>query len=960
MSKIIKIPFNKGFNSQEDAMVVGEQPTKIENGHNLKYGVWTKRVPFSNATDISGKLFLDAEYYISPSDGTVYWIIYDKTSRKIYRLASNWGSPTELSAVAISPDRIEIKNWGTQMRFANGLANDPSIYQYIDRDFFHNGTDYFHSPTGAFHYDTKAYPEKPATWEYLPDTAGIAGTVEAGGTLTASRDYYYKIVPVFDGNQEAAFTDAKFGPLTTTSDNKSCKIKLKVAVNGTNWNPRITHCKIYRADTASAVPDSSEYSLIKTIDFTANAPSWINRSDGYTGRKIFANSLAADYSSFPATGRWNDDGNVYPNGSSTLGTRGTFTKASNNKFLFLGEDRAAADKWGDSGNTYFWSGTDTGVTSSTFAVTGGSNNRVVTLTKQAGFDNLRIRMESDVNYNHFGSGSAAHTFQISVFILRDVDSNGSYETTLYSNNPLGTYTYTGAGTGSTSLSGNDTIDVSALNDGESFQVKFAISASNDNPPCTSTISCDYQMAQFYAGSNTSIYSHQSMFAVNSSGVSDSTAIGNVVKVGGTSYTVTHNQGDIFRVSGNAGWYTGGSASSSGVTLSGMDVIYDRTAEDGDLSANETNLIFTDVGEVEGSYHPFAGTSSLNTKFIHSTSSNGRQFVGNVRLTSDTGETEDHGDMVLFSELNKPDVIPISNFIKLNDLQGGDIYGMSGLYSDVVIFAERGIFRLNIPQSDPTSWSLVESEKNIGCTQPYSICEYRGGVFFAGTDNIYYIDPNFRFIPISQNWKTTYQANLASTDYDDQTTIKVDQENQRLIVKAGTEGTRLRMLDLRVFPEENLWYEYKGTETLKHLTVLNDNKVWVIHHSGSDTKVQQIEGDGSATVAFSFKTGYISFTNIGSPKGVRIRRINYWYTQAATSSSVHTIKLEPNFTTDDVATNDTVYTYTATSNTAEQSRGHNHYSFYPKQRNRMRGCTIEFITPTFSTGATLKGLEIEID
>lgn len=948
MSKIIKIPFNKGFNSQEDAMVVGEQPTKIENGHNLKYGVWTKRVPFSNATTISSKLFLDAEYYISPSDGTVYWIIYDKTNRKIYRLASNWGSPTELSAVAISPDRIEIKNWGTQMRFANGLANDPSIYQYIDRDFFHNGTDYFYSPTGAFHYDTKAYPRNPDTWEYLPDTAGIAGTVEAGGTLTASRDYYYKIVPVFDGNQEAAFTDAKFGPLTTTSDNKSCKIKLKI--DKTNFNPRITHCKIYRADTASAVPDSSEYSLIKTIDFTANTPSWINRSDGYTGRKIFAESLASDYSSLPDTTYWGTT-------ECPTSVSNTFTKASNNKFLFANTD-VDADKWGETlGSTkYVFTGNSNLFTNPSF--TGNASGW--TLGSQTAYENNDIRFSEMPTGADGGfrvvcqqdvtcpAGTTHLSLRCTVEVVFSGYTDGHYFKTFTTGGvaiEAGTPTEDGTVMQRLSTGGNSTVRV------KFYKHLYKSSGSE-------TADLDDFYAFPYVDTFTSGYTHQSMFALNSSGVSDSTAIGNVVKVGGTSYTVTHNQGDIFRVSGSAGWT--GASSASSVAISGMDVIYDRTAEDGTLSANETNLIFTDVGEVEGSYHPFAGTSSLNTKFIHSTSSNGRQFVGNVRLTSDTGETEDHGDMVLFSELNKPDVIPISNFIKLNDLQGGDIYGMSGLYSDVVIFAERGIFRLNIPQSDPTSWSLVESEKNIGCTQPYSICEYRGGVFFAGTDNIYYIDPNFRFIPISQNWKTTYQANLASTDYDDQTTIKVDQENQRLIVKAGNEGTRLRILDLRVFPEENLWYEYKGTETLKHLTVLNDNKVWVIHHDSPNTKVQQIEGSGSATVGFSFKTGYIPFTNIGSSKGVRIRRINYWYTQAATSADVHTIKLEPNFTTDDVATNDTVYTYTATSNTTEQSRGHNHYSFYPKQRNRMRGCTIEFITPTIATGATLKGLEIEID
>ena len=99
-------------------------------------------------------------------------------------------------------------------------------------------------------------------------------------------------------------------------------------------------------------------------------------------------------------------------------------------------------------------------------------------------------------------------------------------------------------------------------------------------------------------------------------------------------------------------------------------------------------------------------------------------------------------MIIYSELQQPDVMPISNYIKLNDLQGGSIVGMAGLMSDLVVFAERGIFRLNVPSQDPTGWSLIESEPNLGCTQPYSIKEWKGGVFFAGNDNIYYITPNF--------------------------------------------------------------------------------------------------------------------------------------------------------------------------------------------------------------------------
>ena len=63
----------------------------------------------------------------------------------------------------------------------------------------------------------------------------------------------------------------------------------------------------------------------------------------------------------------------------------------------------------------------------------------------------------------------------------------------------------------------------------------------------------------------------------------------------------------------------------------------------------------------------------DVKFKHATMLNGRQFVGNVKITSDE-DIEEYPNFVMFSEANAPDIIPTTNFIQLQDLQGGEIVG----------------------------------------------------------------------------------------------------------------------------------------------------------------------------------------------------------------------------------------------------------------------------------------------
>ena len=122
--------------------------------------------------------------------------------------------------------------------------------------------------------------------------------------------------------------------------------------------------------------------------------------------------------------------------------------------------------------------------------------------------------------------------------------------------------------------------------------------------------------------------------------------------------------------------------------------------------------------------------------------NGRQFVANVKITAD-GEEEEYPNFIMYSNPNAPEIIPMTNYIQLQDLQGGEIVGIESLMSDIVVFMTNGIFRLNVPQSNPASWSLVEAHPNIGCLHDKAIAKTPGGVYLLSQ----YSGPNSSIVCI---------------------------------------------------------------------------------------------------------------------------------------------------------------------------------------------------------------------
>ena len=501
----------------------------------------------------------------------------------------------------------------------------------------------------------------------------------------------------------------------------------------------------------------------------------------------------------------------------------------------------------------------------------------------------------------------------------------------------------------------------------SFKVKAEITANNTDDESFGADTTEATLQSIHCveivRSGTKIWHHESMFGIKDSGWRDDVLLGKVVTVESSKFAIASNSLEVARVVGDSGWHTG--LTSEDFSHNFMNREIKGNDYQWTKSGSQHTVTIYDAGKGATTVSPLNGVTSLDTRYKVSATVNGRTFGCNVNLFDTIGTNNAYSDMLIYSELQQPDVMPISNYIKLNDLQGGAIVGVAGLMSDLVVFAERGIFRLNVPSADPTGWSLVESEPNLGCTQPYSVKEWKNGVFFAGTDNIYYITPNFEFVSISDNWRDLYQSKFPTTDEANQTVIEIDNDNERLLVKYGTEKDKLNIMDLNAFAQKKLfWYEYhKGQSegSIESISVKNDSTVYLVNIAdGTDTKIRELNPSSQfGTHAYFFRTGYISLSSMTDNEDMFIRRINFNLQQDSSSGdcevTVHLNHRKNYNGTADVSGGQSV-TKSFDPNTAGKD---NIYSL--RIGRRAKGFQLEFrSTVNSGDGNVLRELEIEVD
>ena len=376
---------------------------------------------------------------------------------------------------------------------------------------------------------------------------------------------------------------------------------------------------------------------------------------------------------------------------------------------------------------------------------------------------------------------------------------------------------------------------------------------------------------YYAGDTIVIPSNFENYDTNTASalVSGNNYIGGKVKIDDQTYNIESHENTIFKLHSNIHdmpWNPAeeiNMSQSLPIQLSRDVIITDNT--------DTVNVQFKDIGYSSVEKHPFQDTPT-DVRPQYTQYMDGRMFVANCKYTSKNLDVveRDH-NMLFFSELNQPNTVPITNFIRCQDNQGGRITGLAELLGSLVVFMERSIWRLNIPSSDATQWSLLESSPELGCTAPSSIITTKDGVFFANKEGVYLLDQNFVPMEISVLWRNEYQEN-----YNDNTKIFYSPKQKMLYVNQDILNTTW-VFDMQN-PSKPNWIKLTRTsvsnEGWSGFCSDESFKSYFFCNEEISTTFGELEAKKGTYHGFRKRTGWIRLGDLENTK--MIRRVNLRY------------------------------------------------------------------------------------
>ena len=218
---------------------------------------------------------------------------------------------------------------------------------------------------------------------------------------------------------------------------------------------------------------------------------------------------------------------------------------------------------------------------------------------------------------------------------------------------------------------------------------------------------------------------------------------------------------------------------------------------------------------------------------------------------------------------------MTNYIKVQDNQGGNITGLGELMGNLIVFLEDSIWRINIPSTNPNNWSLVESSKELGCTSKSSIMSYEDGVVFANKEGLWGLSQNFMPKEISKLWRDHYQEN-----YDDETVVHYCPKSHMLYVNQNN-PYETWVLDVNQSEQRTSWLKLiqkPGATVMNGWSgFMNDEtaKPFFFHNSENNCHIGDLEAkSGNNKLGFVKRTGWIRLGNLEDRH--MVRRVNFRY------------------------------------------------------------------------------------
>jgi len=120
-------------------------------------------------------------------------------------------------------------------------------------------------------------------------------------------------------------------------------------------------------------------------------------------------------------------------------------------------------------------------------------------------------------------------------------------------------------------------------------------------------------------------------------------------------------------------------------------------------------------------------------------SNRRRFVANVKSINDKGQTVVQSDRLMYSEINRFDTFPPTNFIDIGVNDGEDFVKIESYADRLLAYKNRTLYVINVGGGSDTQWFLESEHKNMGVDFHAAVVKTDFGVAWVNKNGLYFYD-----------------------------------------------------------------------------------------------------------------------------------------------------------------------------------------------------------------------------
>ncbi len=154
--------------------------------------------------------------------------------------------------------------------------------------------------------------------------------------------------------------------------------------------------------------------------------------------------------------------------------------------------------------------------------------------------------------------------------------------------------------------------------------------------------------------------------------------------------------------------------------------------------NDVQLTIYDDVMTDLTAHPTLETI-IKTNYEIPIYHQGRLHGFDIVLDPD-GEAEAHPNWGIFSEFEQPDVLTVSNTNIFEDTEGGKVLAGASLNDFIILWKRLAVFVMYMNPVDPSAREMQESS-NKGIINPHALCRTPIGIFYMSHDGVYLVHPD---------------------------------------------------------------------------------------------------------------------------------------------------------------------------------------------------------------------------